>query len=605
MTGSSYGALVFVAAAALAVPACARASDMVIAMNGHSAYRIVVPRERSAAVDFAAAELQRYVREVSGAELPIVAEDEAGPGPAFVLGNCRRLAGTGLMREVRALRHDGVLLKTVGDDIAILGDGERGQVYAVYTFLERCLGCRFLTLDCTVIPKHEVLTLPALDYAHCSPFLYREELYNDFQDWRLSARYRLNGANLNQCIGRPWQDPEAPIQGLAIVPFVHSCLALVPPSVYLAEHPEYYCLVNGQRCADPIGGQLCFTNPDVLRIATAQVLEWLENNPGVLSIDVSQNDAWPGHYGACECENCRRVVAEEGAEHGPILRFVNAIAAEVAKRDPNAFVDTLAYQHTVAMPKVTKPAPNVIIRTCHHACYFHGVQEDPLGTVFRNAILDWSTVTPNLHVWHYRVNIWHYLAPNPNLESLAGDIKWYAEHGVSGLMVQGNIQSTGGEMSDFRQYLIAQLMWDPTQDPMVIRKDFCEGFYGPVSDEVMEFLANLDAFGRASPAHAPMNGWHPPDVTGPEFVNQQLEVLDRAYAKTDDPLYRNRVEKLMLAYWFVQLAWPDVYGISKEQGRATTARFKAVVERNGITTISEGPPNAAAFIAAAEAAFAE
>ncbi len=592
------------AAALLLAPMCARAADLVISMNGHTAYRIVVPRERGAAIDFAALELQRYVREVSGTELPILNEDEAGRGPAFVLGACDRLAGTGLAREARALRYDGVLLKTVGDDIVLLGDGDRGQVYAVYTFLERYLGCRFLTLDCTVTPKRDVLTVPEMDYARSPPFLYREELYSDLVNWRLAARYRLNGANMNQLIGLPWRNPEAPIQGLAIVPFVHSCLGLVPPNVYFAEHPEYYCLVNGKRRADPIGGQLCFTNPDVLRIATDTALQWLDANPGVLSIDVSQNDAWVGDYGACECENCRRVVAEEGAEHGPILRFVNAIAAEVAKRDPNAFVDTLAYQHTVATPKVTKPARNVIIRTCHHACYFHGVEEEPLGTVFKNAILDWTKVTPNVHVWHYGVNFWHYLAPNPNLESLAGDIKWYAEQGVSGLMVQGNIQSTGGEMSDFRQYLIAQLMWDPSQDPMEIRRDFCEGFYGPVSDEVLEFLANLDAFGRATPAHIPMNGWNPPDVTGPDFVNQQLEVLDRAHAKTDDPVYRNRVEKLMLAYWFVQLAWPDVYGISKEHGREITVRFKAVVERNGITTISEGPPNAAAFIAGREAAFA-
>ena len=86
--------------------------------------------------------------------------------------------------------------------------------------------------------------------------------------------------------------------------------------VYYAEHPEYFSLVGGKRTNQTIHGQLCLTNPDVLRIATEQALRWLDEHPDVPILDISQNDG----EGACECEKCAAVVAEEGSQHGPILR---------------------------------------------------------------------------------------------------------------------------------------------------------------------------------------------------------------------------------------------------------------------------------------------
>jgi hypothetical protein len=212
-------------------------------------------------------------------------------------------------------------------------------------------------------------------------------------------------------------------------------------------------------------------------------------------------------------------------------------------------------------------------------------------------------VAKDLWVWHYGTNFWHYLAPNPNLVSLANDIKYYAAHGVNGVMVQGDLQSTGAELCDLRHYLIAQLLWDPSQDPMALRTEFCQGYYGPAADEALGFLALMDRLAETTQQHIPTNGWNPPDVTPPGFVAESLALLSRALAKAGDPVCRNRVEKLMLPLWYVQLGWPDQYGVSKEEGRAALARFESVVKANGIATISEGPPNADAAIAQFHAVF--
>ena len=502
--GLRRGAWVLAAVAALSAPALA-AGERVVADHGQTRYRIAVANPDRVAEAYAARELQAWLQQATGATLPIAAEAAPHDGPGFFLGAGRRATEAGLADKARGLGPDGVLIRTLGDDVVLLGPDERGQLYSVYVFLERCLGCRFLARDCTVAPATPVLAVPELDVRHSPPFIYREVLGHDAADWPFAARQRLNGANMNQCLGRPAEAANDVVGGILILPFAHSAAAMVPPGRYFAEHPEYFALVGGKRTAEVISGQLCYTNPEVLRICTAETLRLLEQNPAITSVDISQNDSWPGRSGACECDACQAVVREEGAQHGPILRFTNAIADAVAERHPGKFVDTLAYAYTVSTPKVTRPRDNVIIRLCHHACYFHGIECEGLGAEFRAAVDDWRRVAKNVFVWHYGTNFWAYLAPNPNLAALARDVNYYHAHGVNGLMLQADIQSPGGELAELRQYLAAQLMWDPARDPMSIRREFCEGYYGPAAAEALEFLATMDAWAQAIDKHIPMN----------------------------------------------------------------------------------------------------
>ncbi len=578
-------------AMALTALKSATAKDVVIAEKGASAYRIVTPDKASPAETYAAAELQTYLAEVSGVKLPILAEGKAGRGPAFYLGKCKRV-GKRLQAEVAGLGTDGVVIQSVGKDFILLGKDDRGQVYAPYVFLERFCGCRFLAPDCTVAPPRSKLTLPKIDYRYTPPFVYRDELYHDVSDWRFAARLKLNGANIWQCLGQPVPDTQGRFTGVLIWPFVHTAAALVPGNQYFATHPEYFSLVGGKRTCEVTSGQLCFTHPDVIEIAKAQVLKWIEQTPSLTAVDVSQNDAWPGKPGACECEACLAVVREEGAQHGTILRLVNTVADAVKARYPDKYVETIAYQYSIGAPKLTKPRDNVIIRLCHHACYFHGLGDEELSKPYRAAIDEWRKIARSLWVWHYGVNFWDYLAPNPNLNALVDDIRYYAAHGVNGVMLQGNLQGSGSELSELRQYLVAQLLWDPAQDPMRLRSEFCEGYYGPASGDVMAFLSLMDGFGREIKAHIPMNGWRPNEITPPDFVAKGLVILDRAYGRTEDPVLRNRLEKLLVPLWHLQLSWPDRYALRAEDAPALLARFKKALEVNRFTFSSEGGASA-------------
>jgi hypothetical protein len=144
-------------------------------------------------------------------------------------------------------------------------------------------------------------------------------------------------------------------------------------------------------------------------------------------------------------------------------------------------------------------------------------------------------------------------------------------------------------LAEFRQYLASQLMWNPEQDPMTIRSDFCCGYYGPAAGEALEYLDLMDKLKDTNRKHYPTNGWDPPKVATPEFVTNGLAILNRGLARARDPVHRGRVEKLLLPLWYMQLGWPDRYGMSKDEGRGLLARFKEVVKAFNITNEREGP----------------
>jgi hypothetical protein len=137
---------------------------------------------------------------------------------------------------------------------------------------------------------------------------------------------------------------------------------------------------------------------------------------------------------------------------------------------------------------------------------------------------------------------------------------------------------------------------------MKLRREFCSGYYGPVAKDALEFLAMMDEWGRTTKFHIPMNGWRPEEVTPPEFVANGLQVLNKAYGKVKGTVYGERVEKLLLPLWYMQLSWPDRYALGAE-GKALTARTRRVMEKIGFTTISEGPANGEAWLKDMEAKY--
>jgi len=73
--------------------------------------------------------------------------------------------------------------------------------------------------------------------------------------------------------------------------------------------------------------------------------------PAPAVFEISQND----YAGFCECERCDALARSEGSQAGPLLDFVNCIAAALEKEYPNVSFSTLAYFDTQKPPRTIRP----------------------------------------------------------------------------------------------------------------------------------------------------------------------------------------------------------------------------------------------------------
>ena len=160
------------AIALLCVAGIAFAEEPMLAKGGRAEAVVVVGREAGDFHRWVAGELQRYVKQLSGAELPIVTSDKLpARKPLIVLGGpqANPLAAAAEAKQLAkfaGLKPDGFVLKrTELDGVPVLlagGNEDRATMYAAYELLER-LGIVFqLTND--IIPEQKPdLPLPALD----------------------------------------------------------------------------------------------------------------------------------------------------------------------------------------------------------------------------------------------------------------------------------------------------------------------------------------------------------------------------------------------------------------------------------------------------------
>lgn len=574
----------------------ASARTIGLTKDGRSEYTIVLSASATPSEKHAASELQSFVKRVSGAELPIVTEGGPAPKRMIVIGDGETLRALRVKIDFKDLGDEGFAIRTAGPHLVIAGGRLRGTMYGVYGFLEEVLGCRWYTPHVSYIPKMPSIEFKRpLSIVEKPDFEYREPYYTGAFDADWAARNRNNGnsAGLDEPRGGK----------VTYHHFVHSFADLVPVEKYWATHPEYYSLIDGKRTHEY--AQLCLTNPDVLKIATATVMRWIEERPDATIFSVSQNDC----YNNCHCDNCRAVDKEEGSPSGLVLRFVNAIADEVAKKHPGKLIDTLAYQWTEKSPKITKPHENVRVRLCPiFACEFHSYEACPKDTGFVLNLQGWSKVTSNLYIWHYTTAFANYLVPFPDLDQLATSIPMYKRYGVKGIFAEGTYTAGdgpyggGGFMDDLKQYLIAKLLWNSKADAKAITHDFLDGYFGKAGRPIGEFLDLLHQKVEKDQIHGTcLDQWPSATFLTPEVMTRSNQIFDEAEKLADNAEILRRVKHARLSIEFVENASRASKAAdsgSREEKASALKSLQSFIDRceaDGITQFAEGVPTRPLF----------
>ena len=449
---------------------------MTLAEKSKTEYCITIASDASAPEKRAAYELQGYLKQVTGADFAVKTESQAkASAPRILVGQSKQVKR--LLPDVdwAALGHDGIIIRTVGNNLVLAGGQPRGTLYAVYSFLEDTVGVRWWTSTESYVPTRKTLSIPALNTVYAPKLLYREAYYDETnRNGVFSARLKVNGHF--QAI------PQEYGGHYSVLGWCHTSYMLLPPDKYFAQHPDWYSEIGGKRTA--AGAQLCFTSDEMRKELTRVALEWISKNPTAGIISISQND-WGGNY---QCAKCKAADQEEGSPSGSLIRFVNAVAEDIEKEYPDMLVETLAYQYTRKPPLHIKPRKNVVIRLCSIECNFLRPLGSDYNAGFRDDMRKWSAIAPNLYVWNYVTDFASFIQPHPNMRALAPDVRFFVTNNTIGIFEQADPGCTIGDFDRMREWLLAHVMWDPSRDERKLMTEYLNGYYGSAGPYLQRYI---------------------------------------------------------------------------------------------------------------------
>ncbi len=359
---------------------------------------------------FAAAELQQYLRRITGrAEDFTTVDDEAvPPGDLILVGGPRSNAATARLAaalqisqtDLDGLGPEGYVIKSARADdrqvLLIAGGGRVGTLYGVYDLLHR-LGVRWYAPGeiNEEVPRQELDSLPEFNVSESPKFFTRgfhaweDRGDEDFLLWM--ARNRLNywcvqqsnkpllhklgimlagGGHvltsyyLNPRSRYPYDHPrftgdeDQPPDPYPVSPQYQGDANKDGKLTYFEAHPEWYGLRGGRRSDNIRGGggdNFCTSNLDAMT-------EWMKGAISDLAEgryrDADIINAWTLDGGKwCECERCQAL----GSPTDRNLLFVHRYAQEIKRAQAEGRIHRpirllfLAYADVLQPP--TRPLP--------------------------------------------------------------------------------------------------------------------------------------------------------------------------------------------------------------------------------------------------------
>ncbi len=464
----------------------------------------------------AADELKLFMDRINGMTIKIVAESRVkadGPQAVIYIGRTK-FARENKVDFNRAGKEEWIL-KSVGKNIIISGGRPVGTLYGVYRLLEK-LGVYFLTKDCTALPKNRISSIPRLDESGKPAFPGRN-IYDGFswpafatkvpekiveEYWLYRLRSRLNGGH--GIVGKGIMNAMYLGDMFNLTMSYHTFSYYVDPKLF-AKHPEYFSMGKDGKRFKPkyfsAEGSLCLSNKEVWQVALDSLRKYIKRDRTRLP-----EDKWPTVYDIstldntpyiCFCPECAKIVKAEGGDCGLVLRFINYVATGIAREYPDIKIRTFAYSSTKDVPKITRPAANVLIQYCDEFpvsdCY------RPLSSKFNTEMMKnlkkWYEAGARLVLWDYWNMGGRFFNP-PRIETVTDaiqpDMRTFRSLGIQSLFIEAEKdQTTPQNFIDLNYFLAAQLMIDPDKDQEKLINVFIENYYGPASPEMKKYLQIL------------------------------------------------------------------------------------------------------------------
>ncbi len=552
-----------------------------LSSQGKATVDILIPDPPTPQDQTAAAELKKWLGQITGAEFSVI--KKTGARPVISLGRTKLFKKECPKANQQNLGKEGYGIKYKDNNLFLYGGTIRGPLYAVMSLLEEDLGCRWYTPHCTKIPHNPDLVFTPRSRSYVPTFENREVYYFVAvnHEWALHNMVNPRWFKLPDKWGGSMTPPHN------IYWNVHTLARLLPVKELFPKHPEYFPLLDGKRSQLP-QAQPCLSNPEVLKIITKNALKALDEYPKATTISISENDSllW------CKCPKCIKELKEGYTRSDQIMRAVNYAAREILKKHPDITVSTIAYMDTYMPPEKVKPDPRIWVQLCtdKHAIRWPHLRINETKEFF-TALKAWHATGTPITIWDYVVNFYDYLAPFANMQVVTDNLRLYKKYGVKGVMLQGQYAEPGGVDAEMKSWVWTKLLWDPSRNWHKLQQDFVKGYYGTAAKPIQQYYDFR---------YKTWKRWHDsPNRSGglkfgPGFVAKAEKYLAKAEKlAANDPIILKRVMHTEVPIIYLKLvnacySPKQLTPAEKTAYEKLFAKLEKIVKDNKMTKACEG-----------------
>lgn len=596
---------------------------LVLVEKGKPQATIILAQRPNRAAQFAAYELQWHIQQMTGALLPIVHDNETEKiyGVRLLVGASRLTHRLGLFND--QLRNQEYVIRFLPDTLVLMGRDkndktivryslmpspeelatwpdmwdEIGTMYAVYDFLERYCGVRWLdhTEWGTIIPARKTLRVEGEEVRRTPVFSYRyacylpSENYDRFvllqprtaEEWE--AYEQAAYPTLKAQFPDRWRYIHAKRGFVTLFRFRrreggHKCVANHSlygyydrfwepnpsrPELFVARKADWFA--QGYEGRPP---QMCYTNRGLIEQVAADAREYFDTGkiyPGAVASEEFFCVEPMDNAQFCQCAACQSLIQalhdprgqgcfSNGAHSDYFFRFVNEVAKAVRTTHPNKYIVTLAYMTHAYPPRTFQLEPNVAVQFCF-ACnrlpYARKQYENEL-----QALEAWSKQARQrpLYLWLYytfpveiAVNGQFHCFPGAFAHTIGAQMRLFAQKGFRGMFHCGYGQ-------EIEAYVTYRLMDNPFLNVDQLLEEYFTGLYGPAGKPLLQMYLDMEQT-YCHPAHYPDNPGHQTveiawgRLGTPERMKRYERWIEQARALAQTELQKKRLRLFELSVW--------------------------------------------------------
>ena len=464
----------------------AQAADLF--RDGKSRWRIVHDEcEKDSPIVYGVEELGRAIEKISGAKLT-----------ASVGTPAKDAVYVGVDSSLSKQDDEIVIIRLKGDSIELVGNEPRAALHAVYAFLQRELGVRWLwaTESGEFMPKLERWNVPVKkEWRHTPSIRYRG--FHLCGDWFQRNEFMTWMAR-NGMTAHRHGDYGAGEHRKGFYNYLSQTLEGLQKGNF-EKHPEYFCEIGGKR----LPNNVCFSSDEcadlVGRVMVGTVRRYKKHPLDVLQYFLADNQDY------CKCERCRKMSVSDG-----FFRFYNRAAKIVRQECPDVKLATLAYQQYCPAPSFPVDA-DLVEYASHGRCNLHCLVNPNCKSNVKvlEEMNGWSKAGVPLGEYGYNFDaFWVRDVTQPFFHIIDDQIANAVRRKYLSLIPEAGLSPRCGPeevVSSCRQRIpelyYAWKMWDASLTADAFLDDVTRTAYGPAAVPMKRYFQTMDAAWGQDPNH--------------------------------------------------------------------------------------------------------